>query len=106
MERETRTIKIGDHSVVIKTYATARETQAVQGVYYAHTKVDIQGDTYKVTDFNPAIKLEVEKEMIRQFVVSLDGKTEGDKVETALDWKSEDYSRLIDELDALTAKKK
>jgi len=105
MERETRKIKIGNHSVELKTYATARETQAIQGVYYANAKIDIQGDSYKVTDFNPAIRLQVEKEMIAQLVVSIDGNAE-DLVEKTLDWKADEYSELVAELDSLTAKKK
>lgn len=106
MERETREHTIAGKSVIIKTYATAREHQAIQGAYFANSKVEVQGESYKINDFNPAVKYEVEKEMIRQLVVSVDAKKEN-IVDLILDtFRVDEYAELIKILDELTSKKK
>lgn len=106
MDRETREHTIGGKSLVIKTYATARESQAIQSVYFANSKVDIQGESYKINDFNPAVRFEVEKEMVNQLVVSIDAKRES-VADTILDtFRSDEYDELIKILNEITSKKK
>jgi len=106
MERETREQEIAGRSIVIKTYATAREHQTIQSVYFNNSKVDIQGDGYKINEFNPSVKYEVEKEMIKQLVISVNGQREG-IVDLILDtFKHDEYNELIEVLNELTSKKK
>lgn len=106
MERETREYTIAGRSIIIKTYVTAREHQAIQGVYFTNSKVEVQGESYKINDFNPSIKYEVEKEMIKQLVVSVNAVREN-IVDLILDtFTFEEYAELVKVLDELTSKKK
>lgn len=106
MDRETREYKIADKSVVIKTYVTARESQAIQSVYFSRSKVELTGDSYKINEFNPSIRFEVEKEMVNQLVISVNGVREG-ITDIILDtFKTEEYDELIGILNEMTAKKK
>lgn len=105
-DRETKLIDLGDGlGGVIKTYATAREVQAVKQSYFIGTKVEIVGDAPKISEFNPAIQSEVEKAMIQSLCVSI-GESKENLYEVALDLKVEQYNKLIEELDALVSKKK
>lgn len=106
MDRETREQQIAGRSIVLKTYATAREYQTIQSVYFNNSKVDIQGEGYKINEFNPSVKYEVEKEMIKQLVVSINGVRES-LVDIVLDtFKFDEYEELIKVLNDLTSKKK
>lgn len=104
-DRETKVIKVGELDVVVKTYATAREANAIQQTYFKGAKMEVVGDSPKISEFNPGMQFEVEKEMIAQMVVSIGDKSEN-LVEVALDLKSEDYNELVAQLDSLVAKKK
>lgn len=105
MNRETKIIKVGDHNVVVKTYATAREAQIMQKSAFAGLKIDIVNEQPKITDFNPAVQVEIEKSMIETLVVSVDEKSEG-IAETVLDWKADDYTDLVSQLNDILSKKK
>lgn len=105
MERETKDVTIGVHKIVLKTYATARESQAIQNVYFSNTKLEVSGESYKINEFNPGVQTEVNKESVKQLVVSIDDKTDN-LVETALDFRSEDFDKLIEEIQEITSKKK
>lgn len=105
MERETKEITIEKISFIVKTYLTAREQQAVQSVYYSGSKIEVQGDSYKINEFNPAVKFEVEKELIKQLVVSVNSKKD-DVVEDVLNLRSDIYASLIEHLDEISGSKK
>lgn len=62
-DRETRTLTIGQYSFSVKTYATAREVNAIQRVYFRGTKVDVVGQEPRIQEFNPDVQFEVQKEM-------------------------------------------
>jgi hypothetical protein len=102
--RETATLKIGKHDFVVKTYATARETQAIQGTYFKGAKVSIAGGAPVFDEIDPAVQFEVEEETIRQLVVSIDGSTEN-IVETCKDLPNAEYRELISGIDELISKK-
>lgn len=103
--RETKQVQVGDHTLEVKTYATAREVQAIQQAYFKGSKVDVVGGEPRLSEFNTGAQFEVEHEMIRQLVISLDGSTE-DVVGRSLDLPSEVYSELVEYLDTLASKKK
>lgn len=105
-ERETRTLAIEGRSFVIKTYATAREVNAIQQAYFKGAKVEIVGNQPKVTDFDPAVQDRVHQELIAQLVVSFDGDATN-IVERCLDLPAGVYNDLVAALDdAADAKKK
>ena len=105
MERETRAQKFGAHELVVKTYASGREANAIQQAYLKGSKVEIVGEQPKISEFNPAVQQEVEKEMITQMAVSLDGSSDN-LVERCLDLPSDIYYEMIQYLDTLVSKKK
>lgn len=103
--RETKEITAGKSTFTVKTYATAREANTIRQAYFKGSKVEIVGDQPRMSDFNPGMQFEVEQEMIGTLVVSMDGSTEN-IVERATDLPEETYRELIEQLDALVAKKK
>lgn len=106
MDRETKIIKIKGVDVVIKEYATARESQAIQSAYFKGTKIEVNGEQPRISDFDLSVQTEVEKEMIRNLVVSFgELKNPDEIVEKALDLPVTDYNELIKEIDSLISKK-
>jgi hypothetical protein len=105
MSRETKELEIARHKIVAKTYLTARENHAVQQAYFKGTKLEVVGDQPKISEFNPAVQFEVAQELLRQAVISIDGKTDG-IVDYCLEFPSQDFDAIVAELDTLVAKKK
>lgn len=105
MPRETKALSIDGHNFIVKTYATAREANAIQSTYFKGSKVEVIGDQAKMSEFNPGVQQEVEKELVNQMVVSLDDNIEN-IVERCLDLPSDIYRELLVQLDTLTSKKK
>jgi hypothetical protein len=105
MDRETKEITVGKHIFLARTYLTAREAQAIQQTYFKGTKLEIVGEAPKISEFNPAVQYDVQQEMIRQAVISMDGDT-ANIVDRCLDLPSTEYDTLVAELDALVSKKK
>jgi hypothetical protein len=105
MERETRTFKTpSGHSVVIKAYATGREVRNIENKYYQKSKLELVGGQPKITDMDLSAQFEVEQEMIRLLVDSIDGSTD-DVTNKILDLRSHDYEAVIAELNEVTKKK-
>jgi hypothetical protein len=105
MDRETKSIKVAGHAFTVKTYATAREANAIQQAYFIGTKLEVVGEQPKISEFNPGVQFDVQQEMIRQLVTSMDGSADN-IVERCLDLPSEHFDEVVLTLDALIAKKK
>lgn len=104
MERETKPLKIGERSFVVKTYATAREVNQIQQALLKGTKVSVVGDQPKIDEFNPSAQFEMECELIKTMVVSMDGSE--DFMPILESSPSEVWNELVVALDALVSKKK
>lgn len=105
MERETKKIQSPNkHEIEIYTYATGREVRVIEGKYYAKAKLDLVAGQPKITDMDLSAQFEVEQEMVRLLVKSVDGKTEN-ILDTVLDLRSEDYEFIIASLNEITKKK-
>lgn len=113
-ERETTTITtpIDKHILVIKTYLTGREKREITNAalpksieYNAATEGAAQLDLADITNRG-------EDAVIKNIVVSINGKTEAeiDFVATILDMRSEDSDAVLQKIqsvaDGLTAEKK
>lgn len=105
MDRESKEIKIGKHTFIVKTYATALEANAIQQAYFKGSKVEIVGEQPKISEFNPGVQFEVEKELFGQMVLSMDGTTEA-MIVRALNLPSHEWNELVAALDPLVSKKK
>jgi hypothetical protein len=104
MNRETKTIKIGNNEFVVKTYASAREANAIKQAYFKGTKVEVVDEKPRISEFNPTAQQEVEKEMVSQIVVSLNGSIDN-VLEKALDLPAAEYNSLVKTLDEIVSKK-
>jgi hypothetical protein len=104
MDRETKELRIENFTFVVKTYATAREAQAIQQAYFKGMKVEVVGQEPKISEFSPAVQFDMQQEMIAQMVVSLDGNKENIATR-CLDLPSDVYNELVTQLDDLVAKK-
>lgn len=111
MERDTKelVITLGEsltgHRFKVKTYATAREANAIQQAYFKGAKLEVVGEQPKISEFNPGVQFEVHQEMIRQMVVEMDGSAEN-LVDRCLELPNDAFNELVQELDQLVSKKK
>ncbi|MEP2085072.1 MAG: hypothetical protein ABJP87_04380 [Bauldia litoralis] len=105
MERHLIPLKTDNHEFAVKSYATAREANTIQQSYLVGTKIEVIGEQPKISEFNPGVQFEVQQEMIRQMVVSMDGSAEN-ILERCLDLPSDEFDSMIAQLDDLIAKKK
>ena len=105
MDRETKELTIQGHTFKAKTYATAREMNAIQGAYYKGVKMDVKGDVPSISEFDPAVQYDAQVEMVRQLVGEVDGSSEnvGDRCE---ELPNDVFQELSTTLDQLIAKKK
>lgn len=106
MERETKTIETptSKHKIEIVTYATGREVRGIEQKYYAKAKLDIVAGQPKISDMDLSAQYDVEQEMIRVLVKSVNGSTEN-ILDTVLEFRSEDYEFVIASLNEVTKKK-
>ena len=104
-QREQKELQVGEVILVVKTYATAREANAIQQAYFKGSKVEVVGTEPKISEFNANAQFEVEQELIRQMVVSFNGETEN-ILDNALNLPADVFSEIVKELDALVSKKK
>lgn len=104
MERETKTIEIGNHKFVVKTYATAKETNAIQSAYFKGSKVEIVGEQPKISEFNPTVQYDVKLALIGQIVVEMDG-SKDNIVNRCEELKDEIFQELTTQIDTLITKK-
>jgi len=104
-DRENKDIQIGRHAFQVKTYATAREHQAIQRSLLKDAKFEMTGETPQLADFDPTIMFEMQAETVRQMVISMDGSAEK-VLDRCLDLPSGQFDELITELDQLVSKKK
>jgi len=105
MERETTTLTIAEHVVVMKTYLTAREKNIVQQEYFKGTKIDVVASQPRISEFNPGVQYGVRLGLIGQLVTLLDGSAEN-IIERFEDMPSDTFDEISTAIDDLVAKKK
>ena len=105
-ERPTTEIKTpSGFAVVLKTYATGRESNLIQNVYLASAKVSVVGNVPKIDGFDPTAEEKAIAKMIELLVVSVNGSNDG-VVDQVLDMPMQDYDVVVAKLNELTGKKK
>ena len=103
-DRETKSIKFGNHAFVVKTYATAREQNAIQSAYFKGAKVEVVGQQPKISEFDPSVTYNVQLAMIEHLVTEMNGSSEN-IVERCQELRSSEFDTLVASLDDLVAKK-
>ena len=112
MERETTTITTptDKHEVVIKTYLTGKEKRAIANASLPKN-VNYNNSSESINDLDIADIMNAgEDAAIKNIIVSIDGKSDIDFIETVLAFRSEDSDAVLAEVkkvaDGLTAEKK
>lgn len=105
MQRDTTKLTIGSHTFEVKTYATAREKNAMEQAVFSGSKVELVGQESKITELNTNVQYEIKLEMIRQMVVSMDDLAEN-IVPRCEDLPSETFDELLAAIDGIASKKK
>lgn len=105
MDRETTTLTIGKHTYEVRTYATAREANLIQGAYFKGAKVEVVGQQPKISEFDPSVQYNVQLEMVRQLVVKMDDSADS-LTERCEDLPNGEFQELAVKLDELISKKK
>lgn len=104
MERETKIIEVGGHKFTVKTYATAKETNAIQSAYFKGSKVELVNEKPQISEFNPTVQYEVKLALVEQIVVDMDGSPEN-IVTRCENLPDSTFQELTTQLDELIAKK-
>jgi hypothetical protein len=101
MDRETKIIKTQNHQVEIKTYITAGEKRQLRDVLLKGMKVNMEGDTPRISEFSPDVITEAENRAIEIVVVSIDGSREN-ILQRLLDFRAEEFDQVMEEIDKVT----
>jgi len=101
MDRETKKIKTENHEIEIKTYITAGEKRQLRDVLLKGIKMDIIGETPKVSDFSPEVITESENRAIEIMIVSIDGNKDN-ILQRFMEFKSNEYDQVMREIDEIT----
>lgn len=112
MERETNTIITPKENkeVVIKAYLTGAEKRAIATASIP-SRISYAGSSESINDIDIASMMNAaEDAILKNIIVSIDGKTDIDFVKTVLDMRSEDSDFVIAEIkkvaDGLSDEKK
>lgn len=105
MERATKEIKVGEHTIKVKTYCTGGEFNQIQSVYLRSAKINVIGSTPQVAGFTAEVELEATKKAVELLVVSIDGSTD-DVIQKVEDLPYQEYAEIVDEINTLIGKKK
>jgi len=110
MDKSTRPTKQietpNKFTVVVKTYATAREFEMIQQCYMAGASMKLVGKTPQIDNFDPKSDFEAQKKTIEMLVVSINGSTDNLVNVMLDDMPKEDYDVIMGELNELSGKKK
>lgn len=103
--RETKTLEIGGHKVVVNTYVTGREMRRIEQVLLDKLEMKQKGGENEVSGFKGAMMADRQDMKITAVVVSVDEKT--DKiVDQVLDLPSDLAEEIMAYVDELTEPKK
>jgi hypothetical protein len=103
--RPTEEIRVGNHTIVVKTYATGREFNEIQAVYLRNAKINMVGNAPQVSGFTAEVELEATKKALEMLVVSVDGSSEN-VVSVIEEFPNDEYQKVVEKVNALLGKKK
>ena len=100
MDRETKEIKSGNHTVIVKTYLTAGERRVLRNVLLANLKFDLQEEKPDIKDFSPELLEQIENKTIEQVIVSFDGSSEN-ILQRMLELKEKEFDDIMIEINKI-----
>jgi hypothetical protein len=106
MSRETKSFKTpAGHEVVHYTYATGREAREMEAIILNSVRVDVKMDgTPSVKEFDSTSTQRSEEAMLKNLVVSIDGKTDN-VLDTILDLPEDECEFIIKQVNEVIKKK-
>lgn len=116
MERETTTFTTDTYTFHCKTYATAKESHAIQAAAFEGAKFEMVNQEPRISDFDPTVEYKIQLETIRQLIAKMeredkDGKPvviEGPEkiVKACEDLPQAEFDEVLEAIDGIVAKKK
>jgi hypothetical protein len=103
MERETKEIKIGENTLVVKTYITGGEAREIEGVYLEGMQVSVDQDGKTIIPSVSAdLARKAQDKTIEILVVSINGKSEN-ILDSILELRKEEFDKVILELNTISS---
>lgn len=103
MQRETKTFTTATgRQIVIYTYVTAREANAIKEAMYKAMKIDMTSGQPVASDLTGEFMLLQEQKLMGALVVSVDG-NDKDVPSQLLDMRNEDYQSIVAEANKVYA---
>jgi hypothetical protein len=100
-DRETREfVTPGNHTVLLRTYLTGKESNELKAIMYADLKItaaDAAGGKVGLADIPASFMLTQEKKAVEFLVVSIDGQTEN-VIDKLGDLTESDYNAVLAEI--------
>lgn len=103
--RETKTVKVGEHEVVMHTYITGREARAIEGAFMDKIELKQAGESQEISGFNGSMLAERQDLQIKAVVVSVDGNSQ-DVVSAVLDLPSKESEEIMKKVMEIVEPKK
>lgn len=100
MDTKEITTPKGKHKVVLKTFITGRDDQAIQAEYFKESSVEYSGGEGKA-GFGGSVIQNAQNKALEVVVVSVDGKENG-VLDAVLDMHRDDTAFVFAEVDKVT----
>lgn len=104
-ERETKTVNVAGHEVVMYTYITGREARNIESTLMDKLEMKQKGGEQEISGFKGSMLTERQDMQIKAVIVSVDGKTD-DVVGAVLDLPSKESEEIMTYVKELTESKK
>lgn len=101
MERETKNLSVGSHTLQVVTYLTGRELREIQSAMMEHVEMKTKGEDTEMSGFKVGMLALKEDKQIELVVKKFDDKTEGVK-DMVLDLPRLEYKIVMEYITELT----
>lgn len=105
IQRETKEIKIGNHTLVVNTFVTGRELRNIESSMLDKLEMKQKGTEQEITGFRGSMLKERQDAQIKAVVVSLDGSSDN-VVDRILDLSAPEYQEVVEYVTSITEPKK
>ena len=103
--RETKTLEIGTHKVVVHTYITGRELRNIESAMLDKLEMSQKAGEQEITGFKGSMLADRQDMQIKAVVVSVDDKSES-IVDLELDLPAKESEKIMEYVKELTEEKK
>lgn len=104
MNRETKTLDIGNHKIVVNTYLTGREVRDIDSALMDKLEIRQVGKSQEISGLKGSMLKEQEDMQIKAVVVSIDGSSDN-IVDRLIDLPHEQYQQVMQHIKIVVGKK-